>query len=459
MKDFKLYLEKDTCSYEATGVFELENKLFLIESNKEVVAADLVITKSGYDLKNNPFYVMIIWDKTNKSVTAKYGKFGYCHSLYYFIENNNLYIDLHLANLLNKVNFELQLSTPEVNEFVKYGFIRGYKTLLQNIYKVPSLKTMIFKNGGTELIDSYYYDNHIVNMNYVSSLQKDLVSLDKIIIPLSGGYDSTLLAYLSKDCPDKYGITVGSSKDNTNEFSTAKSTANILGLKHITVDSDYYWITKFAKIVKVLEGESYDPGTFLAYYLTETIKKNNLTGYTIISGDGADQVLNVNFYNQTMEDDMPISRHSADFYKHYPLPILYNIIIKKLEWLWRENDLKYCLPYLTNEFNSCAKNISTTNKQEYKEFVKNYLPKTISNNLAKRGGVISEKYFATSGIMTKLTKILELPKYQNLFENKSIAYQPLLYKIWVVLFEYIFIMKKDINKPFNTIINNILINN
>ncbi len=457
MKNFKLYIEDGILNYEAEQIFEIKDKIFLIESNKKIVQSDILIEDSYYDIKNDQFYIMIVIDKANKSIIAKYGKLGYCHSFYYFKSDKDFFIDLHLSNIIKKAKFKLALDKEAVNEFVKSGFILNNKTLIQNIYKLPPLKTLFYQKD-LELLSSKYVQYKDKELNYAEALKKELSSLDKIIIPLSGGYDSTLLSYLTKDLKDKYSFTVGSTKDVNNEFYQASITAKAFGFKQKLIYSDEYWVENFAKMVAVAEGESYDPGFFLSYYLAEEIEKENLTNYTVVSGDGADQLLNKNFYISNIDDPILVSRHEPNFYEYYPLQIFYNIITKKLEWFLHEKNINYCLPYVSEDFYNCSKNIKTTKKVEYKEFVENYLPQDTGLILKKKGGLVREKFFISSRIKLKFVAIIHKQKYKELFENDSLDLQPLLYKIYVILFEYIFIKGNNSNTPFITILNNIMNN-
>ena len=58
MKNFKLYIENGILNYEAEQIFEIKDKIFLIESNKKIVQSDILIEDSYYDIKNNQFYIM-----------------------------------------------------------------------------------------------------------------------------------------------------------------------------------------------------------------------------------------------------------------------------------------------------------------------------------------------------------------------------------------------------------------
>ena len=460
MTPFYVYKSNNDIQYSAKQVIENSDKLFLIESNKPVGDNDIVpLGENLYDIANNDFYVMVVIDKVTKDITASYGIFSYCHSLYYYKTGANLYINISLHDLLNDIKIPLTLDLLSANEFVRYGFVEGDKTLISEIKKVPSLKTVTFRGETIERVDSKYTERKSKG-DYVDNLRAFLPSTDtKILIPLSGGFDSTLLAYLMKDYDNKLAVTVGSKDDPTSEFRNADTTASYLQIPQEKIYSNNEWIESLPKIVDVTEGETFDPGVFLIYFLVEKIKSLGLTDYVFISGDGADQILNRNFFTEDLNNPPASNRYDIAFWPKNPKHCLHFLVVKKLEWMLRLNDIDYIMPFNSKELCDCSINtIFTEQKREYKEFVKSYLPKEIGSILRKRGGLVDEKYFINHFIHRALLDVLNLPKYRTLFERENINDMNLrnvTYRMYVILFNYIFIEGGSIDLPFEEILDKI----
>ena len=89
-------------------------------------------------------------------------------------------------------------------------------------------------------------------------------------------------------------------------------------------------------------------------------------------------------------------------------------------------------------------NINTENKEEYKKFIKHYLPREISKNLIKKGGLIHESFFVNNETKSMFLTILN-NKYKNIFTvpNTSSNLRQILYKMYVFLFNYFFIKNKS----------------
>ena len=165
---------------------------------------------------------------------------------------------------------------------------------------------------------------------------------------------------------------------------------------------------------------------------------------------------NKNFYEADIDSLPKLSRYKNNFLNSYPKHFFYHLIIKKLEWLLRENNIKYCIPFISEEFINCAKNTKTETKEEYKQFVKDYLPKVLSNHFIKYGGMVSEKYFIDDIMYNKLRAITLSPKYDGLFLNDGGNLRIIIYKMYVVLFNYIYIEGKSIDIPFEELLDKLL---
>lgn len=455
MKEFYLYKSNNELKYQADQIFETSTNIFLIESNNKIKLEQI---QKDYTIDKNSFYVLIVINKNDKSFVVKYGDFGYCHSLYYFLEGNSIYIDIHLKNIINLLKQPIKLNKKAANEFVKYGFLINNNSLVENVFKLLANEILEYKDYLKITKRNKLINFKVKSTFFDEALEQNLPDQSTpILIPLSGGFDSTFLAYLTKKFNDKYAITVGALRDPKNEFSTASKTASYFHIKHFLITDIKYWITNFPKMIYLMEGEMFDGGLFLCYALVEEIKKHNLTNVTVVSGDGSDQLLNKNFYVSNLNEKEMSSRHEAYFFEKNPLQCFYYLITKKLEWLLRENNIKYCIPFISENFYNCAKDSKDTSKSEYKKNVKTLLPEEISQFLDKKGGIIKENFFVSTEMRKKFEIILMQPKWFDFFELKDLnTTEILLYKMYIVFFNYIFIEAHKDNFNFGMIMKKLL---
>jgi len=125
--------------------------------------------------------------------------------LFYCIQNSRLRI-ADKADVLSTGG----LSEQNVAEFLYTGYVTGRDTLLENVFQLESGSCIAFQDG--ELRPSCYFqcERKVVHDNSVAVLEQELVSImDKVgerlvrklngrtaVIPLSGGYDSRIIAVL-----------------------------------------------------------------------------------------------------------------------------------------------------------------------------------------------------------------------------------------------------------------------
>lgn len=452
MKPFFLYKQNNKWEYSAEYIFETNENTYLVESNIPVNLEDI----SNNKLKDNSFYVLIIFNKQTSSIIASYGNCSYCHSLYYYEESSSLFLDLSLKHLLENIEIVPTLNKEAASRFINYGFLNDGSCLIENIKCLSPLKKLIWADNHIQIEDDLPIYNIDAQKDYAQALLKTLPENSDVLLSLSGGFDSTFLAYLLRSQNRVIAFTAGNSEDPENEFNTARNTANYLNIKHKIIESEEKWITWLPQMVQLFEGESFDPGAFLCWAVVECIKELNLQENIFVTGDGADQVLNINFYKTQLDLLPETTRHGENFWPKFPRHCLYYLVTKKLEWILHENNISYVVPFLSDEFISCAKNTQTVRKEEYKNFIKQTLPQKLTEPLAKKGGAVRGRYFVPQEYIQKFSQISTTKKYKAWFKNKSLKFRPLLYKIYVVIFNYIFIEKKSIDMPFDALLDTIL---
>jgi hypothetical protein len=147
------------------------------------------------------------------------------------------------------------------------------------------------------------------------------------------------------------------------------------------------------------------------------------------------------------------------FWAKNPKHCLYYLIVKKTEWMLRNNDIAYAMPFISKEFLNYSRiTTHSENKLEYKQFVKSYIPRDIGDALRKRGGLVDEKYFISDENRDIFLKILDKPKFANLFASKNTSNESvrnIIYRMYVVLFNYIFVEGNKV-KQFNDILKDLI---
>ena len=113
-----------------------------------------------------------------------------------------------------------------------------------------------------------------------------------------------------------------------------------------------------------------------------------------------------------------------------------------MEWLAHETNVNYIAPFISLEFFEYSK-INIDN--DYKTFVKTSLPAQLSKNIVEHGGLVTEDNFTDAEIRRLFNKIIE---QYPIFFNSRLDTRSLIYKMYIIIFDYLFIQKKTINNNF-----------
>lgn len=180
--------------------------------------------------------------------------------LYYCTKNNHLHLTDEIESLRNIVSFTLSPESEKI--FSHLGYTLGNKTLLENVFQIQAGEYIVFQAG---TVKTAFYHSHVnftdISRDFVEckSLLKQIINnvgcrlvkhLDgrPVALPLSGGYDSRLIAYMLYK--NKYTnvlcFTYGKPTDN-DELNNSQQIAKTLGYEWLFVDYIEHADTNYIK--------------------------------------------------------------------------------------------------------------------------------------------------------------------------------------------------------------------
>ncbi|WP_104490015.1 asparagine synthetase B family protein [Acinetobacter indicus] len=177
------------------------------------------------------------------------------HPLFYLERNGYFYLSDNVEWLCQQVN-NLKFDNLAKDEFQITGYVTGNSTLYKDVKQLQAGELLIFENGKL-LIKSYYEFNHTEPEDYNEEKLKSELHIvasaaiarlveyangRQIVIPLSGGYDSRLIATLLKESnyPNIFTFTYGAKGNKEAVYS--KVVADHLGLKwHFIEYTEELW--------------------------------------------------------------------------------------------------------------------------------------------------------------------------------------------------------------------------
>lgn len=186
------------------------------------------------------------------------------YPLFYGVWENTAYVSDDAYWVKDKAREE-ELDEVSKNEFLLTGYVTGGDTLYKNVKQIQPGEIIIidFDEGGSVRVNSSRYYNFIHD-NYLENLTREqLTSLHEqalckavgrlinyargraIVIPLSGGYDSRLVATMLKKMNYENVITFTYGRINNSEYLVSREVAARLKYKWIFIpydnDKAYEW--------------------------------------------------------------------------------------------------------------------------------------------------------------------------------------------------------------------------
>ena len=187
-------------------------------------------------------------------------------SLFFTKIENDFYIDYDPKNIVKLNKFNKTIDNKAKLELAMSGFTIGNKTIYKNLLSLKAGELVLFQNNKYEYIHYYKYfgkvicktfDEYFKNLTKVTlnifTKMLDEIGDRQIVIPLSGGYDSRLIASILKHLGAKNVKCYTYGTPGNFETKIAKKIANKLG---------YEW--KFIPLTLKSEKK---------YYATEEYKK------------------------------------------------------------------------------------------------------------------------------------------------------------------------------------------
>lgn len=250
-------------------------------------------------------FAYVIYDRDKKRISITRDRAG-VKPLYFYQTENLFLFGSELKALIAHPNFEKELDTQVLPQYLQYGYIAAPNSIFKNTQKLePGHHLIIDLASHQTTLEKYwdpmeYFKKNKLDLSYDSAKEvlHDLLKsacLYRMVadVPvgvfLSGGYDSTAVAsILQAQSKEKIKtFTIGFEEGN-NEAPFAKETASYLGTDH----TEYYCSTKEAQeIVKDLPyyyDEPFGDSSAIPTMLVSKLAKQKVT--VALSADAGDEL-------------------------------------------------------------------------------------------------------------------------------------------------------------------------
>ncbi len=367
----------------------------------------------------NCLFLAAVYEKENMSLHIFADITTSPLNLYYTVYKNQLYYSTSLKWILKKCEIRREINLPAAKAFLANGYVFGENTLVQNVYKLNFGSELVASDGNVEQKE-YFYQIRTVSAEkgkekLIDTIQKCTQNLmnanGDIYMPLSGGYDSNMIALSVRKATERtiHAFTVGG-KTGKNEISAVEENVSNMSntiLHTSLVDESFF--DKFSDIVWRLDGSVYESGVFLQYALASTAASAGAE--YMICGESSDEVQSEYYYDSLNRVLNHKAKENEKYYVYADPFIGTNmVVLKKSSVMLNSFGITGRYPFKSKNFVELASSLYSLNgsdKKYYKsQCAKIFNPK-ILKNIKTTGGTTNANAAITDDKQEKIKPILE----------------------------------------------------
>ncbi len=272
---------------------------FQTQSDTEVVLRAYEAYGTNAFEKFNGMFAFCIWDEEKKEAYLARDQIG-VKPLYVYEDDEKIICSSELKAILSVPNANLELDPIGIQDYLLYRYIQSPYTLFRSIRILEAGTYIKVRNGVIThhrywdvsykeiqpLVDFENAKQQLHNRLF-SAVQSQLMGEVPIGILLSGGVDSSAIAYYVREAGANL-TTFNIGFPEINEFQYSQIVAKALGLRHVevvmTVDD---LLNLFDESVLALDHPIADPACLPLFRLSQELKRHVTV---VLSGEGGDEL-------------------------------------------------------------------------------------------------------------------------------------------------------------------------
>ena len=277
---FKGYFYVDDLFYEKEDAINYVSKIKNSHQFKELLS------------ELNGVFTLVFKDKNKICLASDLTR---SFPIFYTLQNNQLYFSDDIFYLKNLFKIDDYDGLSEI-EFKASNYTHGKKTLLKNVFQIQPSEYLIVENNAIvessffysyaitkESSDSYDELKNKAVITFENSFKRFITSLNNrtAVIPLSGGYDSRLIAVMLKKYKYKNVLCYTYGRKDSFEIENSKKTSEQLNFKWIFIEYNSQLIDGFLDTSAFKEyvhfaGKLSSMPNLQEYFAVKYLKENNL---------------------------------------------------------------------------------------------------------------------------------------------------------------------------------------
>ena len=273
--------------------------IFKTNSDSEVLLHGYEEYGTGLLNKLRGMFAFAIWDKNKKKLFGARDFFG-IKPYYYAKMNGTFMFGSELKSFIPHPSFNMELNEERLPDYLTFGCIPGYDTMLKNVHKIPPAHYFVYENNELT-ITRYFKPEFNINENksmeeFVDDIEdtfKKSVEAHKIADVevgcfLSAGVDSSYVACELSKIQKVKTYTIGFDSFSESEAGAAANLAKEIGVENYSkiIGADEYFDS--VKAVQYhLDEPLGNPSANNLYYVSKRAAEDLKV---VLSGEGADEM-------------------------------------------------------------------------------------------------------------------------------------------------------------------------
>ena len=338
---------------------DLEKKghKFRTKSDTEVLVHGYEEYDEEFVKKLNGMFAFSLWDDKKKKLLLGRDRIG-IKPLYYYFLGKVLVFGSEVKTILQSPLYKKSIDYEAIKLYWYFGFLPGDISMFKGIKKILPGHTLSFSLKGLkfnkyfELSSDTQKDDITLDQLMVDTVKSQLIADVPVGVFLSGGLDSSLLAYYISKFKKLKSFSIGFKEKGFDESEHAHYVAKKIGTEHESFEFSSKDVTGiFSEVSKNLDEPLADASIIPTYQVSKLARKYVKVA---LSGDGGDELFGgypthqahllskytlflpkfllndlpniINYIPDTLFDRIPLS------FKDYPKKRLASIVAKGMQF-------------------------------------------------------------------------------------------------------------------------------
>ncbi|MEK7598919.1 MAG: asparagine synthase (glutamine-hydrolyzing) [Patescibacteria group bacterium] len=274
---------------------------FRSQSDTEVVLEGWLEWGQNIFERLEGMFAIGIWDGRNKTLVLARDRMGE-KPLYYCASGDFFAFASELKSFIASRAAPKEIDPESVIRYLSFGYIPSPYTIFKNIYKLEAGQYLVWQNGRADIKrywqpsfsparipDSFESAKKKLELALENTVKKTMIADVPVGVFLSGGLDSSLIAYFAKKInPQLETFSIGFEEKSFDESFYAGLAARILKTRHYQkIVGPKEVLNLLPRIAEIIDEPFADPSIIPTYILSAFARQRVKT---VLGGDGGDEL-------------------------------------------------------------------------------------------------------------------------------------------------------------------------